>query len=67
MSQSKPANKEELKEFCLRQLGHPVIQINVDDIQVEDAVELASDSWRQAEQISPPQISFSKMKKNYLL
>ena len=36
MSLNQPANKEELKEFCLRQLGYPVIQINVDDEQVKD-------------------------------
>jgi len=47
MSQSKPANKEELKDFCLRQLGFPVIQINVDDIQVNDAVELAFEYWNE--------------------
>ena len=47
MSQSKPANKEELKDFCLRQLGHPVIQINVDDVQVDDAVELAFEYWNE--------------------
>ena len=47
MSQSKPANKEELKEFCLRQLGYPVIQINVDDVQVEDAVENALEFWHE--------------------
>jgi hypothetical protein len=28
MSLNKPANKEELKDFCLRQLGYPVIQID---------------------------------------
>lgn len=47
MSQSKPANKEELKDFCLRQLGYPVIQVNVDDVQVEDAVELAFEYWNE--------------------
>jgi hypothetical protein len=47
MSQSKPANREELKDFCLRQLGYPVVQINVDDIQVEDAVELAFEYWNE--------------------
>lgn len=47
MSQSQPANKEELKDFCLRQLGHPVIQINVDDVQVDDAVELALEYWNE--------------------
>ena len=47
MSQSQPANKEELKDFCLRQLGYPVIQINVDDVQVEDAIELAFEYWNE--------------------
>lgn len=47
MSLNKPANKEELKDFCLRQLGYPVIQINVDDEQVNDAVELAFEYWNE--------------------
>lgn len=47
MSLNKPANKEELKEFCLRQLGYPVIQINVDDEQVNDAIELAFEYWNE--------------------
>lgn len=45
MSQSQPANREELADFCLRQLGYPVIQINVDSVQVEDAIELALEYW----------------------
>ena len=47
MSLNRPASKEELKEFCLRQLGYPVIQINVDDEQVNDAVELALQYWQE--------------------
>jgi hypothetical protein len=47
MSQSQPANKEELKDFCLRQLGYPVVQVNVDDVQVEDAIELAFEFWNE--------------------
>ena len=47
MSQSQPANKDELKDFCLRQLGYPVVQINVDDVQVDDAVELAFEYWNE--------------------
>lgn len=41
MSQSEPATREEFKEFCLRQLGHPVIQINIDDVQAEDNISIA--------------------------
>lgn len=47
MSLNKPANREELKDFCLRQLGYPVIQINVDDEQVNDAIELAFEYWNE--------------------
>jgi hypothetical protein len=47
MSLNKPSNREELKDFCLRQLGWPVIQINVDDEQVNDAVELAFEYWNE--------------------
>jgi hypothetical protein len=36
---AKPASREQLKEFCLRKLGHPVIQINVDDSQIEDRLD----------------------------
>jgi len=35
----KPSTREELKTYCLRKLGHPVIDINVDDLQVEDRVD----------------------------
>ena len=47
MSLTQPANREELKDFCLRQLGYPVIQINVDDEQVNDAIELAFEYWNE--------------------
>ena len=35
------ASREEFKEYCLRKLGKPVIEINVDDDQVEDRVDEA--------------------------
>lgn len=47
MSIHRPATREELKEFCLRQLGHPVIEINVDDDQIEDCIENALQFWRE--------------------
>ena len=34
-----PTNREQHKDWCLRQLGHPVININVDDDQVDDCVD----------------------------
>ena len=36
---AKPASKTELKQYCLRQLGAPVLEINVDDDQVDDLVD----------------------------
>jgi hypothetical protein len=41
MSSSKPANREEFKEYCLRHLGAPLLEINVADEQVEDAIDEA--------------------------
>ncbi len=34
-----PTNRTEFKEYCLRKLGKPVIEINVDDDQVEDRID----------------------------
>ena len=34
-----PASKDALKEYCLRNLGKPVIDINVDDDQVDDRID----------------------------
>jgi hypothetical protein len=36
-----PASREQFKEYCLRELGKPVIEINVDDDQVDDRVDQA--------------------------
>jgi hypothetical protein len=35
----RPSTREELSDYCLRQLGAPVIDINVDDAQVQDAID----------------------------
>lgn len=34
-----PTSRNEFKEYCLRKLGKPVIEINVDDDQVEDRID----------------------------
>ncbi len=36
-----PASRSEVREYCLRSLGKPVIEINVDDDQVEDRIDQA--------------------------
>ena len=35
----KPANRQDFIEYCLRKLGAPVLEINVDDEQIDDAVD----------------------------
>lgn len=35
---AKPTTRQQFKEYCLRKLGKPVIEINVDDEQVEDRI-----------------------------
>ena len=44
---AKPATREELKEYCLRRLGKPVIQINVDDTQLEDRIDEALEVYQE--------------------
>lgn len=41
-----PQTRQTFKEFCLRQLGQGVININVSDPQVEDCVDLALQFWQ---------------------
>ena len=38
---AQPTSREEFKEWCLRKLGKPVIEINVDDDQVDDRIDEA--------------------------
>lgn len=38
---AKPTTRQEFKDYCLRKLGHPVIQINVSDEQIEDRIDEA--------------------------
>lgn len=40
------ASREQLKQYCLRALGAPVLEINVDDIQLEDRLDEALEYWR---------------------
>lgn len=43
---AKPATRDELKEWCLRNLGKPVVDINVDDEQLEDRIDEAIAYYR---------------------
>lgn len=39
--------REELRDYCLRRLGSPVIEINVDDEQIEDRLDDAFQFYRE--------------------
>jgi hypothetical protein len=43
---AKPTTRKEFKEYCLRRLGWPVIDINVDEDQIEDRIDDALGFWR---------------------
>lgn len=43
---AKPTTRAEFKEYCLRRLGKPVINIDVDDTQVDDCVDEALSYWQ---------------------
>ena len=38
--------RQQFKSYCLRRLGFPVIEINVDDDQVDDRIDDAINFWR---------------------
>ncbi len=42
-----PNTRETLKQYCLRALGQPVIEINVDDDQLEDRIDEAIQYFQQ--------------------
>jgi len=41
-----PITREGLKQYCLRDLGAPVLEINVDDDQLEDRIDQSLEFWR---------------------
>jgi hypothetical protein len=43
---AQPSDRESFKEYCLRKLGSPVIEINVSDEQIEDRIDEAISFFR---------------------
>ena len=41
-----PTTRETFKTYCLRRLGEPVVDVNVDDDQVEDRIDDAIAFYR---------------------
>lgn len=44
---AKVTSREQLRDYCLRNLGHPVIEINVDEDQIEDRIDDAFQFYRE--------------------
>jgi len=42
-----PSSRQGLIDYCLRSLGHPVLEINVDDDQLEDRIDEAFQFYRE--------------------
>src|SRR6056300_254526 len=42
-----PSSRQELIDFCLRRLGEPVLEINVDVDQIEDKVDDAIQKYQE--------------------
>ena len=42
-----PTTKAEFKEYCLRRLGKPVLEINVSDDQCDDAIDYVVQKFQQ--------------------
>lgn len=43
---ARPATRQQLIDYCLRKLGHPVIEINIDVDQIEDRIDDALTFYR---------------------
>lgn len=44
---AQPSSRSELRDYSLRQLGFPVLEINVDDDQIDDAIDDALQYYRE--------------------
>lgn len=42
-----PSSRQQLIDYCLRNLGHPVIEINIDEDQIEDRVDEGFQFYRE--------------------
>lgn len=44
---SRPSDREEFRDYCLRQLGAPVLEINVDEDQIDDRIDEAIQYYQE--------------------
>ena len=40
-------SREELMDYCLRALGHPVVEVNIDEEQLDDRIDEALQWFRE--------------------
>jgi len=73
-----PSSRQTLIDYCLRRLGHPVIEINIDDDQIQDRIDDALQFWSEYHfdgtdftylkaEITPSTMVISTMVANHLL
>ena len=36
---TQPTSRTAFKDYCKRKLGHPVVELNLDDDQIEDTID----------------------------
>ena len=53
---AKPASRQELIDYSLRQLGAPVLEINISDEQVDDLVDDALQYFQERHLLSHPPV-----------
>ena len=44
---TQPTTRTTFKDYCKRKLGHPVIELNLDDDQIEDTIDDAVAYWQE--------------------
>jgi hypothetical protein len=44
---AQPSTRQQLIDYCLRKLGHPVLQINIDNAQIDDLVDDALQLYQE--------------------
>ena len=44
---TQPTSRTTFKDYCKRKLGHPVVELNLDDDQIEDTIDDAVTYWQE--------------------
>ena len=55
-----PTNKAELSAWVLRELGEPVIRVNVSKEQVDDAIDTAMQFWQEYNEAGQERVYITK-------